>query len=86
MNCIVEKKLAEKMINHEPKNIQLPFGVNLTTDKGYEHVTGEKVIILCESGSSEQQPESEEKQPEQPERKEPQIQQKEPEIQQPQQK
>uniref|UniRef100_A0A1B6FA08 Uncharacterized protein n=1 Tax=Cuerna arida TaxID=1464854 RepID=A0A1B6FA08_9HEMI len=55
MNCIVEKKVAEKMINHEPKNIQLPFGVNLTTDKGFEHLSGEKIIILCESGS-EQQP------------------------------
>lgn len=51
MNCIVEKKRAEEVVDHQPKTVRLPFGVNLTTDPRYEHVTGERMIILCESGS-----------------------------------
>jgi len=51
MNCIVEKKRAEEVVDHQPKTVRLPFGVNLTTDPRYEHVTGERMVILCESGS-----------------------------------
>lgn len=50
MNCIVEKRRAEEVMDHQPKKISLPFGVNLTTDPRYEHVTGERMAIFCESG------------------------------------
>ncbi|KAF5280540.1 hypothetical protein FQR65_LT00291 [Abscondita terminalis] len=65
MNCIVEKKRAEEVVDHKPKSIQLPFGLNLTTDPRVEHVTGERMVILCESGSlqrhtPQQQPEEQE--------------------------
>lgn len=51
MNCIVEKKRAEEVVDHQPKNINLPFGVNITTDPRYEHVSGERMAIFCESGN-----------------------------------
>lgn len=51
MNCIIEKKRAEEVVDHKPKSIQLPFGLNVTTDPRFEHVTGERMVILCESGS-----------------------------------
>ena len=51
MNCIIEKKRAEEVVDHKPKSIQLPFGLNLTTDPRFEHVTGERMVIICESGS-----------------------------------
>ncbi|KAF5288275.1 hypothetical protein FQA39_LY04043 [Lamprigera yunnana] len=51
MNCIIEKKRAEEIVDHKPKSIQLPFGLNITTDPRFEHVTGERMVILCESGT-----------------------------------
>lgn len=50
MNCVVEKRRAEEVMDHQPKTVQLPFGVNVTTDPRYEHVTGERMAIFCESG------------------------------------
>ena len=50
MNCVVEKKRAEQMVDHQPKTIRLPFGLNLTTDPRFEHVSGERMAIFCESG------------------------------------
>ncbi|XP_046659749.1 E3 ubiquitin-protein ligase Hakai isoform X2 [Homalodisca vitripennis] len=50
MNCVVEKRRAEEVMDHQPKTVRLPFGVNLTTDPRYEHVTGERMAIFCESG------------------------------------
>lgn len=55
MNCIVEKRKAEEVVDHQPKTVRLPFGLNLTTDPRYEHVTGERMAIFCESGD-EQRP------------------------------
>lgn len=54
MNCIVEKKKAEEVVDHQAKTVRLPFGLNLTTDPRYERVTGERMVILCESGEAEQ--------------------------------
>lgn len=54
MNCVVEKKRAEEVVDHQSKTLRLPFGVNLTTDPRYERVTGERMVIMCESGDSEQ--------------------------------
>ncbi|XP_075224856.1 msr-110 isoform X3 [Lycorma delicatula] len=50
MNCVVEKKRAEEVMNHQPKTVRLPFGLNVTTDPRYEHITGERMAIFCESG------------------------------------
>lgn len=50
MNCIVEKKRAEEVVDHQPKTLRLPFGVNLTTDPRFERLTGERMVIICESG------------------------------------
>lgn len=50
MNCVVEKKSAEEVTDHQPKTVRLPFGVNITTDPRYEHITGERMAIYCESG------------------------------------
>lgn len=63
MNCVVEKKRADQIIDHQPKSIPLPFGVNLTTDPRYEHVTGEKMAIYCESGNGKDEPERAEPKP-----------------------
>ncbi|GJQ76980.1 hypothetical protein Trydic_g15176 [Trypoxylus dichotomus] len=62
MNCIVEKKRAEQVVDHQPKTIQLPFGLNITTDPRFEHLSGERMAIFCESGNeqSRQEPEPEE--------------------------
>jgi hypothetical protein len=53
MNCVVEKKRAEEIVDHQPKTLRLPFGVNLTTDPRYERVSGERMAIFCESGNME---------------------------------
>uniref|UniRef100_A0A2S2QNB1 Uncharacterized protein n=1 Tax=Sipha flava TaxID=143950 RepID=A0A2S2QNB1_9HEMI len=53
MNCVIEKKRAEEVMDHQPKMLRLPFGVNITTDPRFEHVTGERLSIVCESGHDE---------------------------------
>lgn len=53
MNCVIEKKRAEEVMDHQPKTLRLPFGVNITTDPRFEHVTGERLSIVCESGHDE---------------------------------
>lgn len=53
MNCVVEKRRAEEVMDHQPKTVRLPFGVNLTTDPRYEHITGERMAIFCESGNDQ---------------------------------
>lgn len=50
MNCVVERRRAEEFIDAPPKTMQLPFGVNLTTDPKRKRVTGERMAIFCESG------------------------------------
>lgn len=56
MNCVIEKKRAEEVMDHQPKTVRLPFGVNITTDPRYEHVTGERMAIYCESGHDQRYP------------------------------
>lgn len=51
MNCIVEKKRADQIVDHQPKTVQLPFGLNLTTDPRFERISGERMVIFCESGN-----------------------------------
>lgn len=51
MNCVVERRRAEELVDSPPKTMQLPFGVNLTTDQKKQRITGERLAIFCESGS-----------------------------------
>ncbi|KAG5900432.1 hypothetical protein JTB14_029318 [Gonioctena quinquepunctata] len=51
MNCIVEKKKSEEFVDHRPKTITLPFGLNLTTNPRFEKLSGERMVIICESGT-----------------------------------
>nr|CAD7434875.1 unnamed protein product [Timema monikensis] len=53
MNCVVEKRRAEEIVDHQPRTVKLPFGLNVTTDPRYEHVSGEKMAIFCESGNDQ---------------------------------
>ncbi|XP_046396295.1 cip1-interacting zinc finger protein [Ischnura elegans] len=55
MNCVVEKRKAEEVVEHHPRTLQLPFGLNLTTDPRHERVTGERMAIFCESGHDQMQ-------------------------------
>ncbi|XP_065204890.1 uncharacterized protein Msr-110 [Planococcus citri] len=72
MNCVVEKKSAEEVTDHQPKTVRLPFGVNITTDPRYEHVTGERMAIYCESGHDQRHLPMEQMQP-QPQHQAPMI-------------
>lgn len=67
MNCIIDKKRAEEVVDHKPKSIQLPFGLNVTTDPRFEHVTGERMVIVCESGSLQRHTPPQQQQPDEQE-------------------
>nr|XP_024217304.1 mediator of RNA polymerase II transcription subunit 15 isoform X1 [Halyomorpha halys] len=53
MNCVVEKRRAEEVTDHQPRTVRLPFGVNISSDPRYEHITGERMAIFCESGADQ---------------------------------
>ena len=55
LNCVVEKRRADEVVDHQPRTVRLPFGLNLTTDPRYEHVSGERMAIFCESGHDQNQ-------------------------------
>lgn len=46
MNCVVEKRKAEEMVDPVPA---LPFGLNLLNEPRKTKVTGERLAIICES-------------------------------------
>lgn len=60
MNCVVERRKAEEFIDAPSKTMQLPFGVNLTTDPKRQKVTGERIAIFCETGEMADKPKQEE--------------------------
>uniref|UniRef100_A0A9I3EI08 Uncharacterized protein n=1 Tax=Anopheles dirus TaxID=7168 RepID=A0A9I3EI08_9DIPT len=51
MNCIVERRRSEELVDAPPKMVRLPFGMDLTTDPKQQKVTGERIAIFCESGN-----------------------------------
>lgn len=53
MNCVVERRRAEEVIDSPAKSMKLPFGLNVSTDPKKKTVTGERLVIMCESGSEE---------------------------------
>jgi hypothetical protein len=50
MNCIVERRRAEEIVDAPGRTLQLPFGLNINTDPKQKKVTGERLVIMCESG------------------------------------
>ena len=51
MNCVVERKHAEEIVDSPSKTVALPFGMNLTTDPKKARITGERISIYCEGGN-----------------------------------
>uniref|UniRef100_A0A182Q2W2 Uncharacterized protein n=1 Tax=Anopheles farauti TaxID=69004 RepID=A0A182Q2W2_9DIPT len=51
MNCIVERRRSEELVDSPPKMVRLPFGMDLTSDPKQQKVTGERIAIFCESGN-----------------------------------
>lgn len=51
MNCIVERRRSEEMVDSPLKMMRLPFGMDLATDPKQQKVTGERIAIFCESGN-----------------------------------
>jgi len=57
VNCIVEKKRNEELVDHAPRALNLPFGLNITTPPRLQHLTGEQVVIICKDDSSSEEKE-----------------------------
>ncbi|XP_073843327.1 msr-110 isoform X2 [Musca autumnalis] len=51
MNCVVERKHAEELVDTPAKTVALPFGMNLTTEPKKARITGERISIFCEGGN-----------------------------------
>ncbi|CAL8120127.1 unnamed protein product [Orchesella dallaii] len=51
MNCIIEKKKAEEIVDEQSKPLPALLGINMSTDPRYLHFTGEKMAISCDSGN-----------------------------------
>lgn len=58
MNCVVERKHAEEIVDSPSKTVALPFGMNLTTDPKKARITGERISIFCEGGNENKEQES----------------------------
>ncbi|XP_030372620.1 uncharacterized protein LOC115622719 isoform X2 [Scaptodrosophila lebanonensis] len=58
MNCVVERKHAEEIVDSPSKTVALPFGVNLTTDPKKARITGERISIFCDGGDDKEEKES----------------------------
>ncbi|KAM7356883.1 msr-110 isoform 2-T4 [Cochliomyia hominivorax] len=58
MNCVVERKHAEEIVDSPSKTVSLPFGMNLTTDPKKARITGERISIFCEGGNENKEQES----------------------------
>lgn len=51
MNCVIERRRAEELVDQQPKMMQLPFGVAINMEPKKRRVTGERMAIFCESGT-----------------------------------
>lgn len=69
MNCVIERRRAEELLDGQPKTVSLPFGINLQTEPKKQRVTGERIAIVCESNSEPQQ----QQQQEEEDREEPEV-------------
>lgn len=48
MNCVIERRRAEEMVDNTPK--MTPFGFSFNAEPK-KRVTGERMAIFCESGN-----------------------------------
>ncbi|CAN7992441.1 unnamed protein product, partial [Ixodes hexagonus] len=55
VSCVVEKKKASEVIAHEPKMLITPFG-NMTTEPRMVHLTGERMVFSCITGTRDENP------------------------------
>lgn len=55
-NCIIEKRVSEQLVDRAPQMPRFPFGFG-RPDARQEHITGEKIIIICKAGNGERKPE-----------------------------
>lgn len=49
MNCVIERRRAEELVDNLPK--MTPFGINFNAEPK-KRVTGERMAIFCESGNA----------------------------------
>lgn len=56
VNCIVEKRKNEELVDHAPMSLNLPspFGMNITTPPRLQHLTGEQMIVICKGDDDEE--------------------------------
>lgn len=53
MNCVVERRRTEEYVDAPARTMNLPFGLNLTTDPKKQKVSGERMAIFCETGNED---------------------------------
>lgn len=53
MNCVVERRRTEEVVDAPAKTVQLPFGMNVSTDPKKQKITGERIAIFCDNGKDE---------------------------------
>ncbi|XP_053683606.1 bromodomain-containing protein 4 [Sabethes cyaneus] len=51
MNCVVERRRSEEMVDSPSKTMRFPFGMELNTEPKKQKVTGERIAIFCETGN-----------------------------------
>lgn len=51
MNCVVERRRSEEMVDSSLKTMRLPFGMAFNTEPKQQKVTGERIAIFCETGN-----------------------------------
>lgn len=51
MNCVVERRRSEEMVDSPARTMRLPFGMELNAEPKKQKVTGERIAIFCETGN-----------------------------------
>lgn len=59
MNCVVERRRTEEMVDAPSKIMRMPFGMEFNTEPKKQKVTGERIAIFCETGNEPKNEEAE---------------------------
>lgn len=59
MNCVVERRRTEEMVDAPSKIMRFPFGMEFNTEPKKQKVTGERIAIFCETGNEPKNEEAE---------------------------
>lgn len=59
MNCVVERRRSEELVDSPAKTMRLPFGMELNTEPKKQKVTGERIAIFCETGNEQKNEDAE---------------------------